>query len=97
MVVPLVRCSGRAAVAGPASLRRALRWLGGIGSKDFIFKRCPIKAANNRLHFVRSWRLDKRESLGFLRFVVPDNLNRIRYKIFRGEPLFNIVGGDPNG
>ena len=73
------------------------RWLRGVGSKDFIFERGSVKSANDGLHLVRCWRLDKRESFRFLRLVVPDHLNRIRDKVFSCEPLFNVVRSDPYG
>jgi len=68
-----------------------------VGSKNLIFQRGSVEPADDRLHFVRCWRLDKRESLRFLRLVVPDDLNRIRDKVFSGEPLFNVVRSDPYG
>src|SRR5580700_2369587 len=58
-----------------------------VGSEDLILKRSPVEAANDRLHLVSRWRLDKRESLGFLRFVIPDYFNRVRDKVFRRQPL----------
>jgi len=75
----------------------ALGGLRGIGPKNFIFERGSVETANNRLHFVRCGSLDKRESLGFLRFVVPNYFDRIRDKVFRREPLFNIVRSYPYG
>ena len=79
------------------ALDSALGGLRGVGPKNLIFERRAVETANNRLHFVRRGSLDKRESFGFLRLVVPNNLNRIRDKVFRREPLFNIVRSYPYG
>ena len=67
-----------------------------VGPKDFVLKRCSVETANDRLHFVRCGSFHEREAFRLLRFMIPDDLNRIRYKIFGGEPLFNVVGRDPN-
>ncbi len=75
----------------------ALGRLRGVGPEQFIFQRRTVEAANDRLHFVRRGRFYERESFGFLRLVVADNLNRIRYQVFSRQPLLNIVGGDPRG
>jgi hypothetical protein len=42
------------------------------------------------------WGFHEREAFRLLRLVVPDDLNRIRYEIFGGEPLFNVIGRDPD-
>jgi len=94
------RFRSRGSSGGRGSAFRCDRSLGGlcgVCSEDLVLKRCAIKTTDDRLHFVSCRSLDKRESLGFLRFVVPDHLDRIRYKIFRRQPLFNVVSGDPNG
>ncbi len=71
--------------------------LRGVGAKNFIFERRPVKTLDDGLHFVRCRSLDERESLRFLRFVIPDHLDRIRDKVFSRQPLFNVIGGDPRG
>jgi len=65
--------------------------------KNFIFERGSIETPDNCLHFVRCGCFHEREAFGLLRFVIPDDLNRIRDKVFGGEPLFNVVCRDPNG
>jgi hypothetical protein len=80
--------------AGPDSTLRGLRW---VGPKDFVLERGSVETANNRLHFVLCRRFHKRKAFRLLRLVVPNYLNRIRYEIFGGEPLFNVIGGDPDG
>ena len=75
----------------------ALGRLGRVRAKNLVFERSSVETADDGLHFVRGRRFHERESLGFLRFVIPDNLNRIGDEVFRGEPLFNVVGGDPSG
>jgi hypothetical protein len=82
---------------GSRNLDSAFRRLRRVGSEDFVLERGSVEAANDRLHLVSRGRLDKRESLGFLRFVIPDYFNRVRDKVFGGEPLFNVVRSDPNG
>jgi len=47
------------------------------------------------LHLIWRGRFDKGETLGLLRFVVADHFNGIRYEVFRGQPLFNVIGRDP--
>lgn len=68
-----------------------------VGPQDFILERSTVEAANDRLHLVSGWRLDKRKSFGFLRLVIPDYFNRVRDKVFGGQPLFNVVRSDPYG
>ncbi len=82
---------------GRWALHSTLGGLRRVGPKNFIFERGSVEAANDRLHFVRCRSLDKRESFGFLRLVVPNHLNRIRDKIFCSEPLFDVVRSDPYG
>ena len=75
----------------------ALGRLRGVGPEQFVFQRRTIETADNRLHFVLRGRFYERESFGFLRFVVTDDLNRIRDQVVSRQPLLNIVGGDPRG
>jgi len=94
---PLFRSGG---ADGTRAFNRDRSPFGGlrrVGSKNFIFQRGSVEPANNRLHLVRCGSLDKRESLGFLRLVVPDHFDRIRDKVFGREPLFDVVRGDPHG
>ena len=83
-------CSG---YDGASSLRRLRR----IRAQDFVFQRRPVKAFDDRLHFIRGWCFHESEDLGLLGFVVANNLYGIRDKVFSGEPLFNVVGCDPQG
>ena len=71
--------------------------LGRISAKNLVFERRSVETADDSLHFIRRGGLDKRESLGFLRLVVPDHFHGIRDEVFGGEPLFNIVRSDPHG
>lgn len=75
----------------------ALRGLRRVCPKNLVFKRGSIEAADNRLHFFLRGRFHKCEALRFLRFVVADYFDRICYQILCGEPLFNVIGRDPNG
>jgi len=75
----------------------ALGRLRGVGPEQFVFQWRTIEPANNRLHFVLRGRFNERESFRFLRLVVADHLNRIRYQVVSRQPLLNIVGGDPHG
>ena len=72
-----------------------LRRLCGIGAQQSIFEGCAVKPANDGLHLVGGRCLDKSEALGFLRFVVADHLYGIGHEIFGGQPLLNVIGGDP--
>ncbi|HYA17723.1 MAG TPA: hypothetical protein VEF06_09670 [Bryobacteraceae bacterium] len=74
-----------------------LRRLRRVCPKNLVFKRGSIEAADDRLHFFLRGRFHKCEALRFLRFVVPNYLDRIRDKIFGRQPLFNVIGGDPDG
>src|ERR1019366_1176514 len=73
----------------------AFRRLRRIGAQQPVFQGGAVKTANDRLHLVVGGRFNKCEALGFLRFVVADHFDAIGHKIFGGQPLFNIVGGDP--
>jgi hypothetical protein len=75
----------------------ALGRLGGVGAQETIFQRRAIESPDDRLHFVGCRRFDECESLGFLCFVVPDHFNGVGDEVFGGEPLLNIVGGNPCG
>ncbi|MDQ1474657.1 MAG: hypothetical protein QOJ99_6137 [Bryobacterales bacterium] len=75
----------------------ALCGLRRVGPKNFVLEWCTVETANNRLHFVRSGGLYESEAFRLLRFMIPDDLNRIRDKIFSCEPLFNVVSCDPSG
>jgi len=71
--------------------------LRGIGTKDFVLERSSVETPDNGLHFVRCGGFHEREALRLLRFVIPDDLNRIRDKVLSSEPLFNVVSRDPSG
>jgi hypothetical protein len=73
----------------------ALWGLGWIGAQKPVFERGAVKAADDRLHLFGSRRFDKCETLRFLRFVIADHFDGVGHKIFRGEPLFDIVGCHP--
>ncbi len=77
-------------------IRLSLGRLGRVGSQEAVFQRCPVEPANNGLHFVGRGRFHEGEALGFLSFVVSDHFNGIGYEIFRGQPLLDVIGGDPS-
>ena len=81
----------------PGNLHSAFGRLCRVGPQDFVLERSAVEAANDRLHLVSRWRFDKRESFGFLRFVIPDYFNRVRDKVFSGQPLFDVVRCNPYG
>ena len=85
------------AVGGCGNLDSAFGRLCRVGPEDFVLERSAVEAAYDRLHLVSRWRFDKRESLGFLRFVIPDYFNRVRDKVFGGQPLFDVVRSHPYG
>lgn len=88
---------GFGGAGGSRAAGRAFGGLGRIRSKDLVLERRPVEAADDGLHFVSGGCLDKRESFGFLRLMVPNDLDGICDQIFRGEPLFNVVRSDPSG
>jgi hypothetical protein len=73
----------------------ALRGLRRVGSQHAIFKRRSIEAADDRLHLFVGGCFDESEAFGFLRFVVTDHFDGIGHEVFGGQPLLNVVGGDP--
>ena len=73
----------------------AFRRLRGIGAQQAIFEGCAVEAANDRLHLIAGGRFDKSEALGFLRFVVSDHFDGIGDEVFGGQPLLDVVCGDP--
>jgi hypothetical protein len=73
----------------------ALWRLGGVGAQKPVFERGAVKAADDRLHLIGSRRFDKCETLRFLRFVIADHFDGVCHQIFGGEPLFDVIGGDP--
>ena len=85
------------AVGRTGNLDSALGGLCRVSPEDFVLERGTVKPANDRLHLVSRWRLDKRESFGFLRFVIPDYCNRVRDKVLGGQPLLDVVRSDPYG
>ena len=84
-------------LGGRTRLAAVRPWWAAPGLPEGFYPRAgAVETPDNRLHFVRCGSLHERESFGLLRLVIPDDLNRIRDKVFGGEPLFNVVGGDPN-
>jgi len=73
----------------------ALRRLRGVRSQEPVLEGRSIKTPDDRLHFICGGRLHEREALGFLCFVVSNHLHTVRHQIFGGEPLLDIVCGDP--
>ena len=74
----------------------ALARLRGIGPEKFIFQGSPIEASNDRLHLISGGRFDESESFRFLRLVIADYFYGICDQVVGGQPLFNIVRGDPD-
>ena len=94
---PFVRCGAAGVRSGSTGGSRAsygrgnctFGRLGRVGAKNFVFERGSVESPDDGLHFIRCRGLDERESFGFLRFVVPDHLHRIRDGVFGREPLFD--------
>jgi hypothetical protein len=86
-----------AAYASGYGLSFALRGLCRVRSKKLIFQRRTIKTTYDRLHFVNGGRFYKRKALGLLRLVITNHFHGICNQILRGQPLFNIIRGDPGG
>jgi len=80
---------------GALGLLFALRRLRRIGSEEPVFQRCAVEAANDRGHLVGGGCFDKSEAFGFLGFVVSDHLDGVGDEVFGGEPLLDVIGGDP--
>src|ERR1051326_4465989 len=90
--------SGDCLVLGLRRSRRIFAFgrLSRVSPQKPVFKRCAIEAANDRLHLVGGRCFYKCEALGFLRFVVADHLYGVGHQAFGGEPLFDVIGGDPS-
>ncbi len=88
------RCAGATGYPGRSSWLRGLR---GICSKQAVFQRCAIEAADDGIHLFRVWRFNESESLGLLRFGVADHLNRVRDQILGAEPSSDVVRSHPSG
>jgi hypothetical protein len=71
--------------------------LRGIGAEQAIFQGRPVETANDRVHFLGIWRIDKREALGLLRFGIADDLNCVRNEVFGAQPTPDIVRSNPSG
>jgi len=82
---------------GRCSIRRelALSRLCRVGAKQLAFERRTVKTTDNVLHLIRRGGLHEREAFGLLRFVVADDFDGIRHQIFRRQPSFDVVSGDP--
>ena len=73
----------------------ALRRLSRVGPQQAVFERRAIETADDGGHFIGCGRFYEGETLRLLCFVIADHLYGIGHKIFGGQPLLNIVGGDP--
>ncbi len=91
--VGIVGCGvcGLGSAAGLFAFGRLRR----VGAEEPVFQRSAVEPANDGLHLVGGGRFNKSEALGLLSFVVADHLNRIGYEVFGGEPLFDVISGDP--
>src|SRR5262249_54864607 len=86
----LLRSVARRWAAG-SSLALRLRRLRWIRTKQTIFERRTIEAADDRIHLFGVRRFDERESLRLLRFRIADHFNRVRDEAFGGEPAPDVV------
>lgn len=75
----------------------ALRGLSRVGSQKTVFERRAVKAADNGLHLIGRRCVDECEPFGLLRLVVANDFYGIGYKVFRCQPLLNVVSSDPRG
>ena len=75
---------------GPGRLR-------GIGPKQAILQWSTVKPADDGVHLLGVGRLDKRETLGLLRFGIADHFNCVRDQVFGCQPTLDIVRGYPSG
>ena len=91
------RCGRRRRASRTTLGRHTFRGLRGVGPQDLVLERCSVETPDNRRHLVRGGCLHESEAFRLLRFVIPDDLNRIRDKVLGGEPLFNVVRCDPSG
>src|SRR5215468_4872025 len=91
-----IGCGGGLSGGGSSRCVLALRRLRGVGTQETVFERCAVESADDGLHFVIGGRFDESEALGFLGFVVADHLDGIGDEVFGGEPLFDVIGGDPS-
>src|SRR6266496_3657999 len=81
----------------PARSFFAFRRLRRVGSQEAILQGRSIETAYNGGHFVGGRRFDKCEALRFLRFVIANDFYGVSHQIFGGQPLFDVIGGDPGG
>jgi len=91
-------CTSRVVADGTGyGLSFALGRLSRVRAKQFIFERRTIKASNDRLHLIYGRRFHKRKAFRLLRLVIANHFHGICDQILRGQPLFDIVRGDPGG
>ena len=87
--------SGRLLLLWRARSFFALRRLSRISPQQAVFERRAIETADDGGHFIGGGRFYEGEALRLLCFVIADHLYGIGHEIFGGQPLLNIVGGDP--
>jgi len=75
----------------------AFRWLRRVGPQQAVFERRPIETADDGGHLIGGRRFDKCEALRFLRFVITDYFDAVGHQIFGGQPLLDVISGDPRG
>ena len=67
-----------------------------IGAQKAIFEGGAIESADDGVHFFRVRGVDECESLGFLRFRVPNHFDVVVYEVFCVKPGLDIVLGNPD-
>ena len=92
-----IRSGGGSGGGGCTARILALGRLGRIGAQQAVFERRAIEPADDSLHLIGGRCFDESEALGFLRLVVADHLDGVSDEVFGGEPLLDVVSGDPGG
>ena len=68
-----------------------------VGPKQPVFQRRTVETADDQVHLFRVGRVDKGETLRFLRFRIADYLDVIVDEVFCVKPGLDIVLGNPDG
>jgi len=75
----------------------AFRRLRRVGPQQAVLQGRTIETPDYGGHFVGGGCFDECEALGFLRFVIANYFDGVSHQIFGGEPLLDVIGGDPCG
>ena len=68
-----------------------------VSAQQPVFQRGTVKTADDQIHLFRVGRIDKGETLRFLRLRITDYLDVIVYEVFCVKPGLDVVLGDPDG